>query len=47
MGSRETLISRSKPGKGKRSLTGQTDFVALGRDLVDCVETGVYILRKN
>ena len=36
-----------KQTKGKRRLTGQVDFVALSRDLVDAVESGVYIVQSK
>jgi len=37
----------SKQTKGKRKLTGQVDYVALSRDLVDAVESGVYIVQSR
>ena len=41
------MPSNSKQSKGKRRLAGQVDFIALSRDLVDAVESGVYIVQSR
>ncbi|MBN1375755.1 MAG: PAS domain S-box protein [Dehalococcoidia bacterium] len=41
------MISRSKQAKGKRGLAAQVDYIALSRDLVDAVESGVYIVQSR
>jgi diguanylate cyclase (GGDEF)-like protein/PAS domain S-box-containing protein len=37
----------SKQTKGRRRVAGQVDYVALSRDLVDSVESGVYIVQSK
>ena len=37
----------SKQTKGRRRVAGQVDYVALSRDLVDAVESGVYIVQSK
>ncbi|MCX5996339.1 MAG: PAS domain S-box protein [Chloroflexi bacterium] len=39
------MPSKSKQNKGKGRMSGQVDYVALSRDLVDAVESGVYIVQ--
>jgi diguanylate cyclase (GGDEF)-like protein/PAS domain S-box-containing protein len=41
------MPASSKQTKGKRKLTGQVDYVALSRDLVDAVDSGVYIVQSK
>ena len=41
------MPASSKQTKGRRRLTGQVDYVALSRDLVDAVESGVYIVQSK
>ena len=41
------MPSKSKQSKGKRRVVGQLDYVALSRDLVDAVESGVYIVQSK
>jgi PAS domain S-box-containing protein len=41
------MPSSSKQAKGKRRVAGQVDYVALSRDLVDAVESGVYIVQSK
>jgi diguanylate cyclase (GGDEF)-like protein/PAS domain S-box-containing protein len=41
------MPSSSKQTKGRRRVAGQVDYVALSRDLVDAVESGVYIVQSK
>jgi diguanylate cyclase (GGDEF)-like protein/PAS domain S-box-containing protein len=41
------MPSSSKRNKERRSLAGQVDYIALSRDLVDAVESGVYIVQSR
>lgn len=41
------MPASSKQTKGRRRVAGQVDYVALSRDLVDAVESGVYIVQSK
>ncbi|MGA2367209.1 MAG: PAS domain S-box protein, partial [Dehalococcoidia bacterium] len=41
------MPSKSKQAKGKRRVVGQLDYVALSADLVDAIESGVYIVQSK
>ncbi|MCX6001598.1 MAG: PAS domain-containing protein, partial [Chloroflexi bacterium] len=41
------MPSKSKQNKGRGRMSGQVDYVALSRDLVDAVESGVYIVQSK